>query len=284
MEVIKVPVDKILFSKEANARMNELERDIHGLMNSIKEEGCLQPIGVNKNFGGTYTIRFGNRRFIAQKKLGYKTIEVIPSEESINEVDFIIQNLTENYHRKNLSVIELGHGCKALQKEGLNIPEIVVRTGMSKIAIETAITLYDVIPIKYRPIVQFHTNKSKVTTAGTISATTARYIAKVVTRYHLGKEDVEKIFEYAREGEIPFRRISIIGFLMNKGRSLEKAIEQSEEYTIHELTIALRKQEKEELMKEYGTTIFASVIEKMLSKKISSLIVAQKEFSGKYKL
>jgi len=281
MEINNVEMSKIRFSKEANARIGEIERDCHGLMNSIKEEGLLQPIGVIENEDSTYTIRFGNRRFIACKKLGFKTIDTIPAEGDLTEVDLIIQNLTENHHRKNLGVIELGHGCKALQKQGLNTAEIAVRLGMSKSAIQTAIELYEIIPVKHRPVVQFQTSKNRNITAGTISALTAKWIAKVGTRFSLSKSDIEKMFDYALAREIPFKRVSIIGFLINQGMTLDKAIKKSETYTIHELSIALENDERDTLMKEYNAKNFAEVMQKMLSKKISSLIVTRKMVNGK---
>ena len=57
-----------------NHRVNIDATHLDELMQSIKQHGLMQPIGVALNGAGSFVLRFGHRRLLACEKLGYKTL------------------------------------------------------------------------------------------------------------------------------------------------------------------------------------------------------------------
>src|SRR3990167_3768361 len=121
MKVVEVELKKI--DQNENSRVVYKENDITELMQSIKKEGLLQPIGVRKTDDG-YEAVWGNRRILAAKKLGWVTIpaNVVDNADSENDRDFI--NLAENIKRQNTSVSEEGRLYLAMMDRGLKKEEI----------------------------------------------------------------------------------------------------------------------------------------------------------------
>lgn len=79
------------------------EEKLEELANSIKEYGVFEPIIVKKSIKG-YEIVAGERRSLAAKKAGLKTIPAIIREFSDDDMMSIA--LLENIQRENLNVIE----------------------------------------------------------------------------------------------------------------------------------------------------------------------------------
>jgi ParB/RepB/Spo0J family partition protein len=67
MEYKEIELQKI-FQKE-NSRSQYRNEDLQELMASMSQDGLLHPIGVAKN-GDKFEVLFGNRRYMAAKKLG----------------------------------------------------------------------------------------------------------------------------------------------------------------------------------------------------------------------
>lgn len=98
-----------------NIRTNANDSNIKDLMSSIKQHGLEQPIKVGLTKSGDYMLIFGQRRLIACRKLGHKTIPA----QVVNEPDmkeFLISNITENLQRKDNSPSELGRLCVMLKE------------------------------------------------------------------------------------------------------------------------------------------------------------------------
>jgi ParB family chromosome partitioning protein len=72
---------------------------------SISEKGLLSPITVLKNDDGTYDLIVGQRRFLACKQLGLKTIPAI-IREKMDDTDATVLSLVENVHRADMSPID----------------------------------------------------------------------------------------------------------------------------------------------------------------------------------
>jgi ParB family chromosome partitioning protein len=72
---------------------------------SIREKGLLSPITVLKNYDGTFDLIVGQRRFLACKQLGWKTIPAIIREE-MDDTDATVSSLVENVHRADMSPID----------------------------------------------------------------------------------------------------------------------------------------------------------------------------------
>ena len=106
------------------------ERKIKELADSIKEQGIINPITVRPN-GEKYIIVAGERRFLAARQAGLKTVPAVIRKVSKNDVMLI--SLIENLQREDLNSIDRAEGIKAL-KVNLGLPwtEIAGKLGLSK--------------------------------------------------------------------------------------------------------------------------------------------------------
>jgi len=103
---------------------------IRELADSIKEQGIINPITV-RPYGKKYVVVAGERRFLAAKLAGLKTVPAIIRKVSKNDVMLI--SLIENLQREDLNSIDRAEGIKAL-KESLSLPwvEVAKKLGLSK--------------------------------------------------------------------------------------------------------------------------------------------------------
>jgi len=106
------------------------ERTIKELADSIKEQGIINPITI-RPYGEKYIIIAGERRFLAARQAGLKTIPAVIRKVSKNDV--ILISLIENLHREDLNSIDRAEGIKAL-KVNLGLPwtEVAGKLGLSK--------------------------------------------------------------------------------------------------------------------------------------------------------
>lgn len=85
------------------------------LVQSISNQGVIQPILVRKLNHSQYEIIAGERRFRAAKLAGLKEIPAIVQEISDEETAIIA--LIENIQREDLNALELAHGLQRLIQE-----------------------------------------------------------------------------------------------------------------------------------------------------------------------
>lgn len=132
----EIDVTKII--KKDNMRFNQNEEDVSMLMDSIKHNGLLEPIGVVKQ-NNDFTIVWGHRRLKACQKLGHKTIKAIVSTKEMGEKEYIIKNAIENLQRKDPTIAEIAATCKRLKEEfKMNENEMSVRLGLPLTKIHSA--------------------------------------------------------------------------------------------------------------------------------------------------
>jgi len=100
----KIPIEYLEVSKQ-NVRTDLIseigddESTIEELASSIKEHGLINPISVRKRRENKYDIFAGQRRYLAMKRLGWKTIPCIISD--IDDDTAMTRSLIENFHRQN---------------------------------------------------------------------------------------------------------------------------------------------------------------------------------------
>lgn len=138
-----IPVASIL-DPEWNSRLytesKEEQKETEDLAESMKQEGQLQAIRVEETptFGLEQTADFqkyllvlGSRRLRAAKLLGWTVINAFvaaPTDESTR----VIQNITENVKRKDLSQFEQARACVKLRDLGMKAEDVGRRLGFSK--------------------------------------------------------------------------------------------------------------------------------------------------------
>jgi ParB family chromosome partitioning protein len=112
---------------EVPDRASISDEEINELAESIRERGLLVPIQVNRRDSG-YEIVFGDRRYLACKKLGLKRIRCIVKD--YDQKEMIIDRAIENVARRNLSDIEEARAFIRLHDVGgLSWEEIGRRVG-----------------------------------------------------------------------------------------------------------------------------------------------------------
>ena len=96
-----IPIDKIDVSS-LNVRKVNLEERLEELAISIKTIDVQQPIMVFKKPDGRYELIIGQRRYLACKKIGKKTIPAVITDVK-DKNDALIISFSENIHRLDLA-------------------------------------------------------------------------------------------------------------------------------------------------------------------------------------
>jgi len=121
-------------------RTNFDEENLKSLIESIKEQGVIQPILVRKSNKNKYELIAGERRLRAVKTLGQKKIPAIV--KTINDESAAVYALLENVQRENLNPIEEALGLEKLIKQFKFTQEnLAKKTGKSRSHIANLIRL-----------------------------------------------------------------------------------------------------------------------------------------------
>ncbi len=116
------------------------EKALNELASSIKANGVIMPIVVNKDGEGKYMIIAGERRFRASKIAGQDTIPAIVKEYDERRIKEI--SLIENLQREDLNPIEAATAMKQLMDDyGLTQEELSERIGKSRSAVANTLRL-----------------------------------------------------------------------------------------------------------------------------------------------
>jgi ParB family chromosome partitioning protein len=112
-KLLEIPLDKIE-SNPLQPRFNIDSEELSELAESIKENGLLQPVLVDKNNNGKYILLAGHRRVAAFKKLGKSAIPAVEYNQDNKEDSekLLTLALLENIQRVNLSPIEVAMSFK----------------------------------------------------------------------------------------------------------------------------------------------------------------------------
>ncbi len=246
--VQKMALNKIKLGK--NSRMSVSKEELNGLMQSIKQVGLLQPIGVVKN-GTGYEICYGNRRFMACSKLGFSHIPVVVHERK-KESDIDLKNLTENIQRRNISINEAGRYITILNKEGLSNAEIAVRLGVEKSYVPACLRAFNETPEKFRDDLDVKVTKSGRTkhTPGKISLSTATKISSARKLYSLNHKQEEQLYTLAKTTD-DFKADNIRDYARAIKEGHKNVYEAVPTLKYVTFTIAMTEDEHERLEKKY---------------------------------
>ena len=124
---------------ETQPRKDFNDLKLRELENSIRENGVIQPIVVQKK-GSHYEIICGERRWRASRKAGLKKIPAIIKEAS--DTQSLQMALIENIHRQDLNPIEEAEAYKRLANEfGLTQEVIAQRVGKNRATVTNYLRL-----------------------------------------------------------------------------------------------------------------------------------------------
>lgn len=237
MEIREVRVKDIQVVE--NIRQAPLKEDLTDLMESIKANGLLQPIGVKEARDG-YLLIWGFRRLTAFKKLGYNDIPAVifkRQDEDLSEEDFLIINAVENLHQKNINLTELGRICKYFRKKNMSTSEIASKLSIPKSRVKIALDSFGCIPDKYRDKVSVIPSGKR--TKGVIGSITS---SAVIRLRNVTKEQREDVFDWVRAEEKTALEVQILGSLIREGMALKEAMNQVDKYKLVEFRFAVNKQ------------------------------------------
>lgn len=230
MKVQDIPIKEIRVIE--NHRLNAEDESIADLMQSIKNHGLKQPIGVSLNKDKKYELIFGNRRLIACQKLGWKVIQATVAQ-GMDIKQLMILNITENLQRKDPSFVEFGRVIQKLQKLGLTVKEISVRLGTDEKKIKMILDTYTRLPAKHRDKVQFLGKGHKQ--AGAIPAQVAKQLIGLKKSFGISDKNIDELVEYAGKGDVGKETLRNLAILLKTGIKFEDALEKMFDYEVYRI-------------------------------------------------
>lgn len=127
--VSSIDVSKTASQKARRASMNG--EGLKELTASIKEHGVLQPIILRTGKKGRHELVAGERRYMAAKAAGLKTVPAVVRE--LTDAQVIEVQLIENLQREDLHAMQEAEGYQQLmQKHGHPVEELHNRVGKSR--------------------------------------------------------------------------------------------------------------------------------------------------------
>lgn len=132
--------------------LNELVRgviersELEELADSIRENDVIEPLVVVPD-GDGYQIVSGERRWRAAQLLG-ETAPLLPCvvREPMEEIDQLVVMGVENLQRNDLGPMDEARYFDELRRRGLDVPEIVRRTGCRRSRVDGRLRLLDLHP------------------------------------------------------------------------------------------------------------------------------------------
>jgi len=129
-EMLEIPLEDLDVGK-GQSRTREVGKGIAELADSIRKVGQLEPIVVcPASKPDKYEILTGQRRFLACKEIGQKTIWAAVMDERVDEITAKVISLTENLMRRELSRRDKIDACTYLYKKYGTIKDVVEETGL----------------------------------------------------------------------------------------------------------------------------------------------------------
>jgi len=117
--------------KVADIQTNgNVRRDLRlddGFVQSIKEEGVIQPVLVTQDKDGVWHLIAGHRRLAGAIQAGRKTV---PVHETVTD-NITVTQVIENLHRNDLTPLELAQATWDLKVEGMTQADISTKVGMN---------------------------------------------------------------------------------------------------------------------------------------------------------
>lgn len=182
--------------------------DLTDLKGSIRALGLLQPIIV-RTVEGNVEVVVGQRRFLACKELGWKTIPAV--KRDLTDREALILSLTENIQMDSIDAIDRAEGTKRLIKElEKEMPRTKAMDEIARLLGKGVSTIYDWLRLLEtteavrRMITE---RKIEVETGARLASLPERKqqeVAKIIYEEHLPRSAAAKAIEYVRkQPEIP---------------------------------------------------------------------------------
>ena len=143
---MQIPISSILPHPDQPRKHIDTEY-IKGLADSIRAEGLKDPITVEDNGNGTYTLVKGQCRILAVKQIGETKIEAIvrPLTNHAGK-QRLIDAVIENVSRENMTAVDEGNAYKVMKAKGMRVREISIAVGRGETRIYAMLKIADLEP------------------------------------------------------------------------------------------------------------------------------------------
>jgi ParB family transcriptional regulator, chromosome partitioning protein len=140
-ELTHLPVETIHPNPRQPRKRHDAEA-AHGLADSVRVQGVIQPVVVRPRLAGGFELIAGERRWRAAREAGLPTVPAIVRDA--DDRDSLLLALVENVARENLSPVEEARACALLIDEfGLSLGDVSERVGRSKPSVSNRMRLLD---------------------------------------------------------------------------------------------------------------------------------------------
>ena len=281
MNAEDIPINKI--HRHQNVRVSPLSKkeEVASLMASIKQFELFHPIHVTKDGPGvdTYSIVLGNRRLVACKKLGWKTIPAFVHYDIMEYKEFLLRNTSENLERKNVAELELGRIFDELNtapEVKMEPSEIAAKFSLPITRVNRAIKLYHKVPEKYRDIITYMPDGGRLgknKKYSEIPAHTALKIVNITEKRGLGKYK-DDLWTLSSKDGFTGKDFNIIALLLNRNCTLDEALQTLDSCKIVSMKIIVNKKSFERLIQKYkmpAYQLFAKIISGSINDRIKTI-------------
>jgi ParB family chromosome partitioning protein len=140
-ELTQLPVETIHPNPRQPRKRHDSEA-AHGLADSVRTQGVIQPVVVRPRLAGGFELIAGERRWRAAREAGLAVVPAVVRDA--DDRDSLLLALVENVARENLSPVEEARACALLIDEfGLTLGDVSERVGRSKPSVSNRMRLLD---------------------------------------------------------------------------------------------------------------------------------------------
>ena len=140
-ELAELPVDLIHPNPRQPRRKFDADAG-HGLADSVRAQGVVQPVVVRPRVAGGYELIAGERRWRAAREAKLKSVPAVVREA--DDRDSLLLGLVENIAREDLSPVEEARAFAVVLDEfGLSLGELAEQVGKSKPAVSNRVRLLE---------------------------------------------------------------------------------------------------------------------------------------------
>jgi ParB family transcriptional regulator, chromosome partitioning protein len=140
-ELTQLPVETIHPNPRQPRKRYDSEA-AHGLADSVRSQGVIQPVVVRHRPAGGFELIAGERRWRAARQAGLPTVPALVRDA--DDTESLLLALVENVAREDLSPVEEARACALLIDEfGLSLGEVAERVGRSKPSVSNRVRLLE---------------------------------------------------------------------------------------------------------------------------------------------
>ncbi len=114
---------------------------LEDLVRSVKTHGIIQPLVVRRKANGEIELVAGERRLLASKKAGLKSVPVVFRD--LDDKQMPVVALIENIQRQDLNAIERARAFRELTKQGMSHKQVADATGVGRSTVSNSLRLLE---------------------------------------------------------------------------------------------------------------------------------------------